>query len=387
MSSKSARRSTDYRRKKRRFCGNQHSKNETLEPVGIDVSSASSKKLCLDSCSYQSNSSESKGYLLINIDILLEELSKYLICFYCGTKAVLKEKVLFGLVSEFYIDCDSCATQSTFKSSPVFESSNHDYEINTRITYAMRTLGVGLLGIKTFCLVMDLPPPVSQKSYDRIWNNIKSAGSIVAVSSMNKAAKEEIAASETNEICKKDLECLDTSTSEVDQGLPSPKTADRLEPSCFGNSPQRLSSSKRAFDVYSPFQGFLARTDSLNSLPLLGNDLDSIMDLLEQTDMELESATRNSPRIPPSPNQISPCEQLKFNRAQLAKMETFIKCKQACVETLNNMPDHNPEEPFYARAFSELQEIEETMALAVSDIDTFPPCSTPGCPHNEKNPR
>ncbi|GFX51449.1 hypothetical protein TNCV_3103821 [Trichonephila clavipes] len=48
---------------------------------------------------------------------------------------------------------------------------------------------------------MDFPPPVSQKSYDRILNNIKSDGSIVAVASMNKAAKEEIAASETNEIC------------------------------------------------------------------------------------------------------------------------------------------------------------------------------------------
>ncbi|GFR25888.1 uncharacterized protein TNCT_649371 [Trichonephila clavata] len=190
---------------KRRFCGKQHSKNKTLEPLAVDVSSASSKKLCLDSCSYQSNSGESKGYRLINLDILLEELSKYLICFYCGSKAVLKEKVQFGLVSEFYIDCDSCATQSTFKSSPVFESSNHDYEINIRITYAMRTLGVGLRGTKTFCSVMDLPPPVSQKTYDRIFNNIKSAGSIVAVSSMNKAAKQEIAASETNEICTLDI--------------------------------------------------------------------------------------------------------------------------------------------------------------------------------------
>ncbi|GFX95303.1 hypothetical protein TNCV_848931 [Trichonephila clavipes] len=56
----------------------------------------------------------------------------------------------------------------------------------------MRTLGVGLRGIKTFCSVMDLPPPVSQKSYDRILNNIKSASSIVAVASMNKAAKEEL---------------------------------------------------------------------------------------------------------------------------------------------------------------------------------------------------
>ncbi|GFW71319.1 uncharacterized protein TNCV_537371 [Trichonephila clavipes] len=32
-------------------------------------------------------------------------------------------------------------------------------------------------------------------------NNIKSAGSIVAVASMNKETKEEISASETNEIC------------------------------------------------------------------------------------------------------------------------------------------------------------------------------------------
>ncbi|GFT28036.1 hypothetical protein TNCV_644271 [Trichonephila clavipes] len=58
MSSKSARRSTDYRKKKRRFYVNQHFKDKTLEPVAIDVTSASSKKLCLDSCSYQSNSNE-----------------------------------------------------------------------------------------------------------------------------------------------------------------------------------------------------------------------------------------------------------------------------------------------------------------------------------------
>ncbi|GFW17449.1 uncharacterized protein TNCV_3240791 [Trichonephila clavipes] len=118
MSSKSARRSTDYRRKKRRFCGNQHSKNKT-EPVAVDVTSAASKKLCLDSDSYQSISNER----------------------------------------------------------------------------------VGLRGIKIFCSMMNLPPPVSKKSYDRILNNIKSVSSIVAVASMNKAAKEEIAASETNEIC------------------------------------------------------------------------------------------------------------------------------------------------------------------------------------------
>ncbi|GFT98955.1 uncharacterized protein NPIL_530631 [Nephila pilipes] len=48
---------------------------------------------------------------------------------------------------------------------------------------------------------MDLPPPVSQKSYVRILNNIKLASSVVADSSMKNAAKEEISATETNEIC------------------------------------------------------------------------------------------------------------------------------------------------------------------------------------------
>ncbi|GFY75074.1 hypothetical protein TNIN_148361 [Trichonephila inaurata madagascariensis] len=48
------------------------------------------------------------------------------------------------------------------------------------------------------------------------------------------------------------------------------------------------------------------------------------------TDMELELALsqRNSTRTPSPQPQFTPCEQLKFNKAQLAKMETFRKCKQ-----------------------------------------------------------
>ncbi|GFY78894.1 hypothetical protein TNIN_86801 [Trichonephila inaurata madagascariensis] len=104
------------------------------------------------------------------------------------------------------------------------------------------------------------------------------------------------------------------------------------------------------------------------------------------TDMELEQSSqqRNFSRTP-SP-QLSTCEQLKYNKAQLAKMETIRKCQQTCVDSLRQMPDHYPEEPFYTRALTELQEIEETMALAVSDIDSLPPCTTPGCPHHEKTP-
>ncbi|GFX46358.1 hypothetical protein TNCV_238201 [Trichonephila clavipes] len=103
------------------------------------------------------------------------------------------------------------------------------------------------------------------------------------------------------------------------------------------------------------------------------------------TDMELELALSqwNSTRTPSPQPQLTPCEQLKYNKAQLAKMETFRRCKQACVDALMMMPDHYPEEPFYVRPLTELQDVEETMALAVSDIDSFEPCNIPGCPHYE----
>ncbi|GFY41849.1 hypothetical protein TNIN_478811 [Trichonephila inaurata madagascariensis] len=106
------------------------------------------------------------------------------------------------------------------------------------------------------------------------------------------------------------------------------------------------------------------------------------------TDMELKLALslRNSTRTPSPQSQLTPCEQLKFNKAQLAKMETSRKCKQACVDALQQMPDHYPEEPFFVRALTELQDVEETMAIVISDIDSYDLCTIPGCPQHEKKP-
>ncbi|GFR07933.1 hypothetical protein TNCT_210131 [Trichonephila clavata] len=91
-----------------------------------------------------------------------------------------------------------------------------------------------------------------------------------------------------------------------------------------------------------------------------------------------------SPRWTPTPPPLSPCEQLQLNKAQLSKMVTFRKHKLACIQELQAMPDHHPEHPFYARAAAELQEIEETIQLAVSDIDSFPLCDTPWLPTPRK---
>ncbi|GFV89417.1 hypothetical protein TNCV_4152331 [Trichonephila clavipes] len=135
-------------------------------------------------------------------------------------------------------------------------------------------------------------------------------------------------------------------------------------------------------DSHSPFQCSCDKISTLLKNRLrLGNGL--------PTDMELELAEsqRNATRTPSPLPQLTPCEQLKYNKAQLDKMETFCRCKQTCVDALMMMPDHHPDEPFYVRALTELQDIEEAMALAVSDIDSFEPCIIPGCPHHEKTPQ
>ncbi|GFW73819.1 hypothetical protein TNCV_1542731 [Trichonephila clavipes] len=168
MSSKAQRRGSDYRRKRKRFHANQYTR-KTSDTFDFDCISASAKKSCKENYLDKRvrNSNPPNGYRLMNIDIFLSELSKYLICPNCNTKTVLKEKILYGLVSEFYVEYYSCNTLTTFKSSSVIASSK-DYDVNIRITYAMRTVGLSVCGLKKFCTAIDLPPPVSQKPYKRI---------------------------------------------------------------------------------------------------------------------------------------------------------------------------------------------------------------------------
>ncbi|GFW10783.1 uncharacterized protein TNCV_4919021 [Trichonephila clavipes] len=97
----------------------------------------------------------------------------------------------------------ACISASAKKLCTENYLEKEDYEVNTRITYAMRTVGLGFCGIKNFCTAMcvDLPPPVSQKSYERILRKINLASREVADDSMKNAVKKEVSASGSNEIC------------------------------------------------------------------------------------------------------------------------------------------------------------------------------------------
>ncbi|GFT37121.1 hypothetical protein TNCV_3135701 [Trichonephila clavipes] len=55
----------------------------------------------------------------------------------------------------------------------------------------MRYIGQGLSSLETFCSLMCLPNPVSQKAYDRINAKIADISEALANASMKKAAAEE----------------------------------------------------------------------------------------------------------------------------------------------------------------------------------------------------
>ncbi|GFX06714.1 hypothetical protein TNCV_1753171 [Trichonephila clavipes] len=64
-------------------------------------------------------------------------------------------------------------------------------EINRRSVLAMRCIGQGLSALNTFCTIMSLPKPVSQKAYDSINIRIADECETSANASMIDAALEE----------------------------------------------------------------------------------------------------------------------------------------------------------------------------------------------------
>ncbi|KAG8234079.1 hypothetical protein J437_LFUL014539 [Ladona fulva] len=78
--------------------------------------------------------------------------------------------------------------ENTLHSCPLIISG---FEIKRRFFFALRLLGIGLGSAKKFCGIIDLPPPVAQKSYDAIVKNIHWGCSTVSTVLFRKAVMEE----------------------------------------------------------------------------------------------------------------------------------------------------------------------------------------------------
>jgi len=111
-------------------------------------------------------------------------LSDVLVCHTCHKKKIkITEASKQGLGFKIVVTCEEY--------KPVYINScpkvdNKAYEVNRRLIFPMRLLGIGINSIKKFCSIMDLP--VFQKSYDLIIKIIHEVTETVSSFSMKSAA-------------------------------------------------------------------------------------------------------------------------------------------------------------------------------------------------------
>jgi hypothetical protein len=145
------------------------------------------------------NDTDFTGYAFIDKNIVFTAIQECVVCKICGGKVKITSTIVYGLSEKIGILCESCGEVSSTRNSAMLGEKKNTPEINSRFIYSMRTIGKGLSGAKTFCGVMDLPPPITLNAYNSIIKHVKEASSIVAKNSMDAAVKEEVEMNDSNE--------------------------------------------------------------------------------------------------------------------------------------------------------------------------------------------
>lgn len=168
---------------------NRYEKEEDPENVNTSV-----QKLNTSRNNYEVEVNNEIGYRLINFLTVFVAIAEMVVCKKCGKDVKFSEASKRGLGFKIIVSCKECG-QTAVPSCPYV---NCGYEVNRRIVFAMRLLGVGLHGIIKFCAFMDLPRPVFQTLYDKIIANLATTTAAVRLKCTKRAAEEEKRLSEEN---------------------------------------------------------------------------------------------------------------------------------------------------------------------------------------------
>lgn len=169
------------RTKKRRFRGNQFTSESNT-----DLTSSSAKKISKQNPDFQVNVDPTLSYCIVNFALFLS-LQNILICKTCKNNVKFAKRAEKGLGFQLAVTC-KCETDTYIPSSPQISSS---YEINRRLVFAMRLVGVGYDGIVHFCGLMDIGKVFSKNAYYKIIEHIHIAASTVVQLVFKKAVSEE----------------------------------------------------------------------------------------------------------------------------------------------------------------------------------------------------
>lgn len=193
----------ENRAKKRRYQGNQftdESGNNFASSADSDnVQSASAKKLSTaDSDDIHSNPSHT--YKIIEFVSVFTALASILLCYKCKQHVRFEESGHRGLGFKINVVCRCGRTE--INSGPLIHTG---YEINRRIVFVMRLLGVGCQGINTFCNLMDMCTGLANNSYSLIIGHISVAATSIFNNSCKNAVQQEIEKNKENGRTEKHL--------------------------------------------------------------------------------------------------------------------------------------------------------------------------------------
>ena len=129
------------------------------------------------------------GNRVIDFQSLQNAISTMCVCSHCHSGDVkLIETSREGLGSAFLLECQNkeCMESLSFSSSP----KSRFYDVNRRSVLAMRRIGRGYTSMQKFCGIMNLPPPLRERHFQRHQRALQQAATVVATRSMNIAAEE-----------------------------------------------------------------------------------------------------------------------------------------------------------------------------------------------------
>ena len=130
------------------------------------------------------------GNRIVNLPALQELLSSSCLCSRCKKGTLnLSEQGRHGLAPTSVLSCSNC---KHLKSSTVgqrqIRGKSRFYDINRRAVLAMRILGCGCRALRTLCSILDMPSPMSNRTFECHRKAVHTASKNVCETSMKRAA-------------------------------------------------------------------------------------------------------------------------------------------------------------------------------------------------------
>ena len=126
------------------------------------------------------------GNRFVDIEILASLITETLACPVCFTNSTMtmRQTLHYGSAQKYEIECCCGFSHSVWSSK---KAAGKGFDINKRLIYAMRSIGVGYSGLKKFCFLMNIPPPLTARNYKKQILSLKNIVKAIAKETMTNA--------------------------------------------------------------------------------------------------------------------------------------------------------------------------------------------------------